>query len=121
MSDEISSDSLANANESIETETETFDYGDHICEAEEFSKIYPTPDQVLITPEAIFVYTKNHDRLLKGKFMGIEDGRIYVAVSKEELKSSPVARGPCLIHYIYHKKCGGCGVLLCPGNCTCFD
>lgn len=98
------------------------DYGDNICLSEDLSKIYVTPDQVLITPEGIFVYTINRDKLLKGELMAVDNGKVYVAVSNAEItRKIPNLRGPCRIHRVYHQACGGCGVLLCPGNCTCFD
>ena len=102
--------------------TSYVDWGDSTCQSEELSKIYVTPDQILITPDGISVYTKNRDRLLKGELIAIENGRVYVAVSKNEMTNiSPTMRGPCRIHRIVHPVCQGCGVLLCPGNCTCYD
>jgi hypothetical protein len=92
-----------------------------ICVNEGLTKIFATPDQILITPDAIFVYTPNKYKLLKAEFIGIDDDRVFVAVHENELVPK---RGPCGLHREWHMRpmgCGGCGVLLCPMNCTCFD
>jgi len=94
------------------------------CQTDNFSKIFTTPDKILITPNEIHIYSKENDKLIKGVYIGIENNRVYVAVSHEEetnTTQSQVARGPCGLHRVWHRECGGCGVLLCPMNCTCFD
>ena len=96
------------------------DYGHKICEKEKLTKIFPDPEQIVVNQDGIFVYTANK-KLLLGKFIAVENGEIYVAVP--QAKRIP-KRGPCGLHREYHKRprgCGGCGVLLCPMNCTCFD
>lgn len=93
-----------------------------ICEQKDLTKIFATPDQIVITPEALFIYTPSRDKLLNAEFIGLEEGKIFVAVSHSELMAK---RGPCGLYAEWHKRsqggCGGCGILLCPMNRTCFD
>ena len=97
------------------------DYGSKLCKKEVLSKIFTTPDQILITSDGIFVYTASKKQLLSGKFIAIEDGEVYVAVSDPQFIPK---RGPCGLHKPWHtgkNGCYGCGILGCPMNCTCFD
>jgi len=94
------------------------DFGAQICKKAKLSKIFPSPDQLIIQTDGIFVHSVNTNRILQGKFMALEDGEVYIAVRSPDRL---VKRGPCGLHKVYHKACGGCGVLLCPMNCTCFD
>ena len=97
-----------------------WDYGNEICKREGFSKIFADPEQIVIKENGVFIRTPQQ-KLVRGKFIGLEKGKVYVAVPKAKLIPK---RGPCGLHRVYHKKppgCGGCGVLLCPMNCTCFD
>lgn len=96
------------------------DYGNKICKKEGLSKIFAEPDQIVVKEDGIFVRTSKN-KLVRGKFIGVEKGKVYVAVSKTKLIPK---RGPCGLHKVYHRKpsgCGGCSVYFCPMNCTCFD
>jgi hypothetical protein len=88
-------------------------------ESENVSKIYPLPNQILITPTAIFVHSNRSDELIKVERLEIEEGKICAVVRNDF--GHVLNRGPCGLHKVWHKACGGCGVLLCPMNCTCFD
>ena len=97
------------------------DYAHKLCKKEKFEKIFVNPEQILVRKEGIFVATPSQNKLLQVKFIASENGDLYVAVPHVQLISK---RGPCGLHKSYHRKpngCGGCGVLLCPMNCTCFD
>ncbi len=93
------------------------DHVHNICKKGKFAKIFPATNQILIRKDGIFVYTANK-KLVRGKFIAMENDQVYVAVARP--KNIP-KRGPCNLHRLYHKECGGCGVLLCPMNCVCFD
>jgi hypothetical protein len=81
-------------------------------------EIYPEPNQLFITSEKIRVQTPSKKCLIPGKIIFLKDGRLCVSVKKA---IHICKRGPCRIHRVWHRACGGSGVLFCPGNCTCFD
>jgi hypothetical protein len=74
-------------------------------------KVYVTPDQIEITEEGIFAYIKNAKRPIVGRTLAFDHIGMYI---KEW-------RGPCFIHDLWCRRCGGCGVLFCPMNCSCYD
>ena len=86
------------------------DHGHKICKKEKFAKIFADPEQILINKDGIFVYTANK-KLLRGKFIALENDEVYVAVPMAKIMPK---KGPCGLHKVYHRGCGGCGVL-------CFD
>ena len=85
------------------------------------SQIYPTADQVLITPKNIFVYSINNENLIKVERVECIEGRICATVLDDINKIEMVYGVACPVHPIYHQQCKGCGVLLCPFNCKCYD
>ncbi len=75
-------------------------------------KIYVSPEQIEITEQAILVWLSGEKTFLLAKSIGFDDQGLYV---------KQLTRGPCGLHNRWCKICGGCGVLLCPMNCTCYD
>lgn len=76
------------------------------------NKIYVSPHQVEITDHGFIV---RQDPLGKkavaGKTLSFDQHGMYIKEWK----------GPCWIHDLWCSRCGGCGVILCPMNCSCFD
>jgi len=81
-------------------------------------EVYPEPDQLFISSGKIRIQTPSKKSLISGKLIFLKDGRLCASVKKAICVCK---RGPCRIHKVWHRACGGCGVLICPGNCTCYD
>jgi hypothetical protein len=75
-------------------------------------KIYVSPEQIEITHHGIVAWQPDGKNFIWGKSLAFDDKGLYIM---------PLERGPCGIHKRWCKTCGGCGVLLCPMNCTCYD
>ena len=73
------------------------------------------PKKVTITEDGIFAYVEGNDKPVMGRSLSFDEhGNLL-------LKDVVLSRGPCYIHDLWCHRCGGCGVLLCPMNCSCFD
>ena len=93
---------------------------DQSIKKEKLARIFPFSEQVSIQADGLYVCTPNM-KLLRAKYISFIDNKLCVFLPKPKLIAK---RGPCGLHAPYHRKlqgCGGCGVLLCPMNCTCFD
>ena len=93
---------------------------DHSIKKEKLARIFPLSEQVSIQADGLYVCTPSK-KLLRAKYISFVDNELCVFIPKPKLIAK---RGPCGLHAPYHRKpqgCGGCGVLLCPMNCTCFD
>ena len=84
---------------------------------EVLTKIFPAPDQILINSDGIFVYTKDKTKLLKGEFIALENGKIYVAVAQAKDWPATAKCGHPLLHW----RCGGCDVKTCQRRCRCWE
>ncbi len=73
------------------------------------------PNQVWVTEEGIFAYLEEEQQMVIGQELSIDKCGNMV------LKEVVLAKGPCYIHDLWCRRCGGCGVLFCPMNCSCFD
>lgn len=82
------------------------------CSHQKEEKIYVNPEQIEITDQAILVWSLDGKPLTLAKSLGFDDQGLYI---------KQLVRVPCGIHNRWCKICGGCGVLLCPMNCTCYD
>ena len=90
------------------------------CNKTALTKVCPTPDQILISPEGIYVYTPDRDKLLKAYYITVEDGRVCVTLP--EYNELVPKRGPCLVHDAWHISppgCGGCMQPFCKMRCVC--
>ncbi len=77
-------------------------------------RVYINPDQIEITDYGIFARDIGRKKIVLVESLGFDKKGLYFKPMIEQ-------RGPCGIHRAWCKICGGCGVLLCPMNCTCFD
>jgi hypothetical protein len=74
-------------------------------------RIYISPDQIVVTKEGIIAYPLGAEKPIAGKTLSFDEKGLYIKEWK----------GPCWLHDLWCKRCGGCGVLLCPMNCSCYD
>ncbi len=74
-------------------------------------KIYVSADQIELTKDGIFAYVAGLEKPIAGKILSFDEHGMYILEWK----------GPCWIHDLWCNRCGGCGVLLCPMNCSCYD
>ena len=74
-------------------------------------KIYVSRDQIVITKDGILAYVDGAKTPIPGKTLSFDDNGMYIKEWK----------GPCWLHDLWCNRCGGCGVLLCPMNCSCYD
>ncbi len=77
-------------------------------------KIYVTPNQLVITENQILAYLPNSPEPVSGNAIAFDANGLYVS-------RMVLHRGPCYIHNLWCNRCGGCGVLLCPMNCCCYN
>lgn len=82
------------------------------CNHQKEEKIYVNPEQIEITDQAILVWSLDGKPLALAKSLGLDEQGLYI---------KQLTRGPCGIHNRWCRTCGGCGVILCPMNCTCND
>ena len=80
----------------------------------EEKRVYVTPPQIEITDYGIIAWLTDEKSFILGESLAFDSNGLYV-------KPMPLERGPCGLHDRWCKRCGGCGVLLCPMNCTCYD
>lgn len=73
-------------------------------------KIYVSPQDLQITEHGFIAFDLSK-KLVAGKTLSVDQNGMYIKEWK----------GPCWLHDLWCRYCGGCGVLLCPMNCTCFD
>lgn len=74
-------------------------------------KIYVSTDQIVITENGILAYVNESKTPIPGKTLSFDEDGMYIKEWK----------GPCWLHDLWCNRCGGCGVLLCPMNCSCYD
>jgi hypothetical protein len=82
-------------------------------------KRYIKPDQVIVTESGILVFVEETVQPIKALGLSYDEEGLFVTFRDMELNGS-FEKGPCGLHRVWHKDCGGCGVWLCPMNCTCF-
>lgn len=96
----------------------TFLWGE---ETSSMQKRYITPDQVTITTSGILVFFDENIQPTKAMELSYDEEGMFVMLHIDEAANGSFEKGPCGLHQVWHKQCGGCGVLFCPMNCTCFD
>lgn len=74
-------------------------------------KIYVTPEQIEVTEEGILFYDVVKEILILSKTLSYDEKGLYL--------KPVVQRGPCGLHSVWCRDCGGCGVIYCPMKCTC--
>ena len=77
-------------------------------------KIYVSPQDIEITQNGIYYIDREGATEQKIDALQYDEHGLYFLDISQ-------TRGPCGLHQVYHADCGGCGVLFCPMNCTCFD
>lgn len=84
-------------------------------------KRYITPDQITVTASGILVFLDGNIQPIKAMELSYDEEGMFVMLHIAEPANYSFEKGPCGLHRVWHKECGGCGVLFCPMNCTCFD
>ncbi len=74
-------------------------------------KIYVEPNQIEIMKGGILAHIDGEERPIAGKTLSFDENGMYIKEWK----------GPCWLHDLWCNRCGGCGVLFCPMNCSCYD
>src|ERR1700691_1928112 len=77
---------------------------------------YPLPNQILITPTSIYMYTQDGMGLVPVEQLGVEADRVYAILGAQTF-NSPEAL--CTFHEIVCPNCHGCDVPDCRGYCKC--
>lgn len=77
-------------------------------------RIYVNPQQIEMTENAIIVWSLDGNDYILAKNIALDDKGLYIRPLTNQ-------RGPCGLHTQWCNRCKGCGVLLCPMNCTCYD
>ncbi len=77
-------------------------------------------------PQKIYVTANQLDISNKGIIVSFEDGRNPIlarnlSYDNNGLYIDVIICKACDLHDTWCSLCGGCGVLLCPMNCKCFD
>ncbi len=85
------------------------------------NKKYVKADQVVVTDSGILVFLDRNVQPVKVLELSYDEEGLFVLLRETESPIGSFEKGPCGLHRVWHKACGGCGVLLCPMNCTCFD
>jgi hypothetical protein len=98
--------------------TSTFLWGE---EASSSHKRYITSDQVNVTESGILVFLNGNIQPVKAQLLSYDEEGMFVMFQGTESVNGSFEKGPCGLHQVWHRACGGCGVLFCPMNCTCFD
>jgi hypothetical protein len=98
--------------------TNTFLWGE---ETSSSYKQYITSDQVTVTESGILVFLKGNIQPVKAQMLSYDEEGMFVMIQGTESVNGSFEKGPCGLHRVWHRECGGCGVLFCPMNCTCFD
>jgi hypothetical protein len=78
---------------------------------EETIKIYVKPSQLEFTQQGVLAHIEGQDKPIAGKTLSFDENGMYIKEWK----------GPCWLHDLWCNRCGGCGVLFCPMNCSCYD
>lgn len=81
-------------------------------------KEYVRPDQVIITESGIIAFLEENVDPVVVQQVAFDERGLFIVFQQSE---SSFGKGPCGLHDVWHTACGGCGVLFCPMNCTCFD
>jgi hypothetical protein len=90
-------------------------------ETSSINKRYIKPNQVTVTDSGILVFLDRNIQPIKALQLSYDEEGMFVLLQDTESPSGSFEKGPCGLHRVWHKACGGCGVLFCPMNCTCFD
>jgi hypothetical protein len=77
-------------------------------------KIYVTPNQIVLTEGLILAYLPGSPHPVSGTAIAFDSTGLYMSRMVDQ-------KGPCYLHDLWCNRCGGCGVLLCPMNCSCYD
>jgi len=82
-------------------------------------KIYFTQDRFVLTDDGILLLLKDCDGtdiVVNLSQLNWDDGGIFV-FAEQVIKAAGTCRNG---HAIWHRDCGGCGVLYCPARCRCY-
>ena len=74
-------------------------------------KTYVNLDQIVVTEKGVFAYLGKGEKPIAGRNLSFDEKGMYIKEWK----------GPCWLHDPWCPQCGGCGILFCPMNCSCFD
>jgi len=84
-------------------------------------KKYIRPDQIILTESGILAFLEGNVEPINVQQVSFDREGLFILFEQIESSHSSFGKGPCGLHDVWHAACGGCGVLFCPMNCTCFD
>ncbi len=75
------------------------------------TRVYVSLNQIEMVANGFLARLDAQNKVVAGKTLSFDENGLYIKEWK----------GPCWIHDLWCHRCGGCGILLCPMNCSCFD
>lgn len=82
-------------------------------EAKNLEKVRIHLDEIQTFENKPFLWNEADQKWNLVEYVSWDEGGCFAKVTE--------MKGPCGLHMQWCKACRGCGVLLCPMNCTCFD